>query len=140
MTYSFPLKTVIAAIAAVFLSAAVAKAETAVVSLDLNLRDGPGLEYPIIATMPGGSPVDVRGCHVGWCRILWAGYEGFASETYLDFGGYGRVATPMVTPRRRPWSSGRTTTTTMGRGCTAGTMGKSGTSNARTTIDPAEDT
>lgn len=100
MTYSFPFKSVIAALAMMLLSVATAKAEIAVVSTDLNLRGGPGIEYPIVVTMHGGSTADVRECYDGWCRVLWRGYEGFASEAYLDFGGYGRgYAYGYVTPR-----------------------------------------
>jgi len=53
------------------------------VSRDLNLRTGPGTNYQVIATMPGGAVVDVEGCRSGWCRVEYRGREGWASARYL---------------------------------------------------------
>lgn len=75
-------------------SASIAAADT--VTNPLNLRDGPGTGYGIIATMPPGSYVDVLECGGGWCRVAWRGIEGFASASYLAPGGGYAYAPPPV--------------------------------------------
>lgn len=80
-----------------------ARAEPAAVTYDLNLRSGPGLGYPVILTMAGGSIVEVGECYDGvWCEIEYGDYYGFANINYLDFAYYARGYTPpavVVLPR-----------------------------------------
>lgn len=68
-------------------AATVAFAATAMVTTPLHMRTGPGTGYPVITTMPDGAVVDVRGCVRGydWCRVDWAGFDGWASANYLAF-------------------------------------------------------
>lgn len=82
-----------AAVSAVILLAGVATAAAvpATVTTDLNVRSGPGTNYPVIGTLQGGTTVDVNGCRGSWCRVA----GGWASGNYLDGTG-GRVA---VAPR-----------------------------------------
>ncbi|WP_372425504.1 SH3 domain-containing protein [Salinarimonas chemoclinalis] len=68
--------------AAVLVSGA-AFAYPAEVSRDLNLRAGPGTNFQVIATMPGGVVVDVEGCRGSWCRVDYRGRSGWASARYL---------------------------------------------------------
>jgi uncharacterized protein YraI len=74
------------------LSSGVAAAAPAVVQNDLNLRAGPGIEYPVVAAMPGGATVDVMGCEAGWCRVAYRGTMGWASRAYMGLGGGVAVA------------------------------------------------
>ncbi|WP_052341562.1 SH3 domain-containing protein [Salinarimonas rosea] len=69
--------------AATCLVAGAAWAYPAEVSRDLNLRAGPGTNYQVIATMPGGVVVDVEGCRGSWCRVDYRGRSGWASARYL---------------------------------------------------------
>ncbi|WP_349369269.1 SH3 domain-containing protein [Salinarimonas sp.] len=49
----------------------------------LNLRAGPGVGYRVIATMPAGEVVDLRGCDGAWCVVAYRGALGWASGRYL---------------------------------------------------------
>jgi uncharacterized protein YraI len=75
------------------LSTGVAAAAPAVVDNDLNLRAGPGTEYPVVAAMPAGATVDVMGCEASWCRVAFNGTVGWASRAYIGAGG-GVAAAP----------------------------------------------
>ncbi|WP_161142561.1 SH3 domain-containing protein [Propylenella binzhouense] len=54
---------------------------------NVNMRAGPGTEYPVITTVPYGSSVAIYGCTAGyeWCDTNWAGYRGWVSGGYLEF-------------------------------------------------------
>lgn len=67
-------------------------ASAATVENDLNLRAGPGTNYPVIGTMPAGAHVNVRNCNGSWCRVSFRGETGWASASYLGGGG-GRSTT-----------------------------------------------
>ena len=60
----------------------------------LNLRAGPGTDYPIVVTMSGGDRVTIFGCLSGWswCDIDWYGNRGWAAGQYLQvtYQGYRR--------------------------------------------------
>ena len=50
------------AAAVMALSAQCAQAAPALATNNVNLRQGPGTNYPVITTIPGGSTVEVSGC------------------------------------------------------------------------------
>jgi uncharacterized protein YraI len=80
---------------ALLLTAGAAAAAPAVVSTDLNMRSGPGTQYGVIGTIPGGATVDVDGCTGSWCAVNFNGRSGYASASYLQGGasvGGGAVA------------------------------------------------
>jgi uncharacterized protein YraI len=56
------------------------------VTSNLNLRAGPGFDYPVVATMRAGDGVTVYGCLSGWswCDIDWRGNRGWAAGQYLQ--------------------------------------------------------
>ena len=70
---------------AVFAGAAVAV--PAIVDRSAKLRSGPGAGYHIVATLPRGTAVDVRGCSAGWCEIVWAGGRGYIGQILLALAG-----------------------------------------------------
>lgn len=78
--------------AALMMSTGLALAAPATTRNDLNLRAGPGPNYPVIATMPAGSRVEVGGCTGSWCAVVWFGRQGYASASYLAMGGGPAVA------------------------------------------------
>src|SRR4051794_35215416 len=79
-----PMRSVLLAAAlALVLSAGAAAAASAVVESPLNLRAGPGTQYPVVGSIPGGAPVDVAGCTGSWCQVQFGGESGFASSSYL---------------------------------------------------------
>jgi len=78
-----------AACVALLLAAAAdaAAAEPALAIANLNLRQGPGLNFGVLVTIPGGSTVDVAGCSGDWCNIRWGGRIGYVVGRNLDMGG-----------------------------------------------------
>lgn len=80
-------------------------AETAVsATADLNVRAGPGPQYPVIGVIAAGQSTILRGCldNSKWCSISESGGEGWVYADYLvgDFGGQ------QVVLSQRPADSG----------------------------------
>ncbi|MFZ0527991.1 MAG: SH3 domain-containing protein, partial [Xanthobacteraceae bacterium] len=55
----------------------------AAVNTNVNLRQGPGTNYPIVTTIPAGAPVNVSGCNAGWCQVAFQGQGGYIIATSL---------------------------------------------------------
>ncbi|ODS02648.1 hypothetical protein AUC71_14190, partial [Methyloceanibacter marginalis] len=68
----------------------------------LSLREGPGTNYYLIAAMPAGARVDIKGCRDGWCGVVWNGYRGYASQRYLITGTV-EVLEPEIWPIFPPY-------------------------------------
>jgi uncharacterized protein YraI len=83
---TFPLKALLAS-SALLLSAGAAFAAPATATVDLNVRAGPGTNYPVIDALPAGETVNVLGCTGSWCEISMGGGSGFASANYLERAG-----------------------------------------------------
>jgi len=66
------------------LSADVASAAPARVYANTNLRQGPGTNYGVIVTVPGGSIVEVSQCAADWCTAHWRGRVGYMIASNLD--------------------------------------------------------
>src|SRR5690606_21282421 len=123
------LRTLLAAAAFLGLSASAALAQNAYSTGNVNMRAGPGTQYPRVTTIPTGSAVDVHGCLSGWnwCDTSWRGLRGWVSGNYLQMlynnrrvlvPEYGpRIGVPIITfqfgnywdrwYRDRPWSRDR---------------------------------
>lgn len=81
-----------AAIFAMTMVPTVASAATpARVVTDLNVRAGPGTQYPAVTVFPRNSRVDVIGCTRGttWCDVAGRGVRGWVSARYLEFRSRG---------------------------------------------------
>jgi len=81
-----------------------AMADTAVSAItDLNVRAGPGPQYPVIGVLAAGQSATLDGCieNSKWCTIAEAGGQGWVYSDYVtaDFGGARVVLT------RRPHGS-----------------------------------
>lgn len=76
-------------------SAAAGVAATA--TTDLNIRSGPGAQYPVVGVIEAGGTVALDGCLEGsqWCSINHAGAVGWVFSDYLvaDLGGRQIVVT-----------------------------------------------
>jgi uncharacterized protein YraI len=87
-----------------------ALADTAVSAVtDLNVRAGPGPQYPVIGVLAAGQSATLDGCieNSKWCTIAEAGGQGWVYSDYVtaDFGGNRVVLT------RRPADAGVTVVT-----------------------------
>jgi hypothetical protein len=65
----------------------VAAAAPARVATNTNLRQGPGTEHGVIATIPRGMTVEVAGCTGEWCNVQWHQRGGYVLARNLDLGG-----------------------------------------------------
>ncbi len=83
----------------VLVSAGLAAAAPGVTTASLKLRAGPGTGFGVLTTMPTGAAVNVLGCgQEGWCRVMFAGFTGYANATYLDVGPGGPAGVVEVAP------------------------------------------
>ncbi|WP_181706698.1 DUF1236 domain-containing protein [Chthonobacter rhizosphaerae] len=78
------------------------QAQVAYATTDLNLRAGPGPEYPVVTAIDANGAVQILGCTPSglWCDVVWNGTRGWAYATYLaaEVGGQ-RMAIPEVAGR-----------------------------------------
>jgi uncharacterized protein YgiM (DUF1202 family) len=42
----------------------------------LNVRSGPGMDQPVVRTIPKGAKVQTQSCALGWCKIGESEYVG----------------------------------------------------------------
>jgi hypothetical protein len=54
-----------------------------VTSTNLNLRAGPGSEFPVLAVVPRGTSLDAE-CGHEWCRVRIGTGNGYAARFYLQ--------------------------------------------------------
>jgi uncharacterized protein YraI len=73
------------ALAAVVAAPSMAMALSAVAVTDLNMRAGPGSQYPIVTTIQGNDAVQIVGClpEAPWCQVNWQGHQGWSYSEYL---------------------------------------------------------
>ena len=50
---------------------------------NLNLRAGPGTNYPVRQVIPAGAAIDIHSCGHTWCYMAWAGHQGYVAHEYL---------------------------------------------------------
>jgi len=73
-------------VALLTLSVHYAAAAPALATNNVNMRQGPGTNYPVVTTIPGGSNVEVNNCYGEWCSVTWNGQSGYAVARNLDRG------------------------------------------------------
>jgi uncharacterized protein YraI len=78
--------------AALSLLAGSANAAPATVASNTNLRQGPGTNFGVIMTVPGGSVVDVIRCGAQWCNVMAGGRPGYMIARNIGMGGPAPVA------------------------------------------------
>jgi uncharacterized protein YraI len=73
------------ALAAVVAAPNLAMAIEAVAVTDLNMRAGPGSQYPIVTTIQSNGQVEILGCleEAQWCQVNWQGNQGWSYSEYL---------------------------------------------------------
>src|SRR5262249_27177612 len=75
------------AVAFTAMSAGLANAAPATVASNTNLREGPGINFGVIMTVPGGSVVNVIRCGGEWCNVTVGGRPGYMIARNLGRGG-----------------------------------------------------
>jgi uncharacterized protein YraI len=86
MTMQIKSMMSIAAItAAMTLPGAVSAATLASATTDLNVRSGPGPQYPVIGYIRSNQQATIEGCIQGslWCRVDISGRQGWAYSKYM---------------------------------------------------------
>ena len=53
---------------------------------NVNLRAGPGTDYPVIVTVPQRAPISILGClgDYAWCDVFFQGSRGWMRSIYLS--------------------------------------------------------
>jgi uncharacterized protein YraI len=53
----------------------------------VNMRAGPGTEYPVVMTIPGGAHITINGClsDYAWCDVTFRRNRGWVSADYLNY-------------------------------------------------------
>jgi uncharacterized protein YraI len=56
-------------------------------SVNLNIRSGPSVRFPVVGMAAGGSSMTIHGClaHYTWCDVSASGVRGWASGAHLEF-------------------------------------------------------
>jgi uncharacterized protein YraI len=85
----------LAGAAALLLTTGIAAAATVVADTPLNIRSGPGIQYPIVGVIRDGGSAWSRGCQFGWCHVDYHGVRGWSSGAYLTSSAVA-VAPPAV--------------------------------------------
>lgn len=81
---------------------AVVQAAPGVVTANVNVRGGPGVNYGRVATLPAGSWVDVGRCRGNWCQVGNRGYLGWVSARYVRIGAQPGAPAPIAPPYAAP--------------------------------------
>jgi len=91
MVTRFSLALTVVAMFALPAAAQAAGPAIAFTTANLNMRAGPGTNYPVLATVPQGGGVTVFGCTADftWCDAAFANAKGWVSGRYLSYGGDG---------------------------------------------------
>ena len=76
---------------------------------NVNLRAGPGTQYPRIVVIPAGAALEFYSC-TSWCNVNYRGYVGWVSARYVRSGNYYRPPVTVFRPSpprsgyvARPW-------------------------------------
>ena len=59
------------------------RADSMAATAALNVRTGPGLDYPIADTLFSGERVMVGACQANWCHVTHSGPDGWVYQPYL---------------------------------------------------------
>jgi uncharacterized protein YraI len=89
-------------------------ASLAIATTDLNIRSGPGPQFPIVGALRANDQATIEGCirDSRWCRVASRGMSGWAYTEYMQAAGDTAPLGTSVTTTRRTVEPGRTTVTT----------------------------
>lgn len=91
------LTPIVAGLLAVAAAPAVALAQDAIVTTDLNMRAGPSTAFPVVDVLEERTLVEVHGCVTGysWCDVSADANRGWVSGAYLSYAAGGSYV-PLV--------------------------------------------
>jgi hypothetical protein len=89
-------RVAVGAVAIGLLFAELANAAPARVASNTNLRQGPGVSFGVITTVPGGAVVDVIRCGGAWCNVMAGNQPGYMIARNLVGAGVPVVGAPPV--------------------------------------------
>ena len=82
------------------LPAAAMAASPSITLQTVNLRAGPGTQFPVLATLPSRAPRTTFGCNLNysWCDVAWGRSRGWVSASMIQVihAGQPAVVTPAV--------------------------------------------
>lgn len=88
-------------LAAISLSLVTGAASAAPVTSPVNVRSGPSVKWPVIATIPAGADVQVLQCGGGWkrdwCKVSFGKISGYVAAGVLAPSGNNVEIAPVVT-------------------------------------------
>ena len=92
MTPNLKHMTLPAALLALAIAGPAQAQTTATATTDLNIRSGPGPEYPVLGHIQDNRSAEVLGCIQGslWCQVDYRGTQGWAYSRYLEMDAGGR--------------------------------------------------
>ncbi len=88
------MRAALCAAALVAVSADLAAAAAARAASNTNLRQGPGTDFGVIVTVPGGGLVNVIRCNGEWCNVTFRGQPGYMIARNLAFACSGPAGAP----------------------------------------------
>lgn len=120
-------RTIIAGAVAALMLTGSAYAQTAVTATsDLNIRSGPGPQYPVVGVIDIDGQAALEGCLEGskWCQVRYNGVGGWAYSDYLiaDYSGREIVVTERPAEAQIPVVTYEASSGT-GAGAAVGTAG-----------------
>jgi uncharacterized protein YraI len=115
-----PVAYAAAIVAGSFVPCAAFAASLAVATTDLNIRSGPGPEYPVIGAISANGQASIEACieESRWCKISYRGKLGWAYTQYMQPAGDTVTRRTTVTTTR-PAEPPRTVVTTTERSVNA---------------------
>jgi uncharacterized protein YraI len=70
---------------------------TVKVNVSVELREGPGNSYRLVATAPRHAPLRVYHCAT-WCEVTYGNYRGYASAEFVAGGKHKIADRLLITP------------------------------------------
>ncbi|VAW14313.1 hypothetical protein MNBD_ALPHA12-2032 [hydrothermal vent metagenome] len=79
--------TVILIMLSIIVATPLAYSAPATATIAVNVRLGPGTDYPVVDTLAAGEQVNAGKCEADWCYIVKPGPDGWVFQKYLRLGG-----------------------------------------------------
>jgi hypothetical protein len=74
---------VLAYLGATALDVAQVSSGAAIVTTNVNMREGPGTNFPVVSVLRSGEQVQVNNCRSNWCLVDFGRDRGWISQSFL---------------------------------------------------------